>query len=474
MFKNNVYFKKYNCITIYIPYDEHKSTDILKKELTELLTLASDYNFIKKNEIKEFINNFLNTYIYDENNDIFNYSIDKIIRLVYFNNASYFYYSIFKDLEIIDKMYDYKYDRLYTIEDFYNGNLESIFKYGIIQPNYKSKKLIREQKENEYNEIIFKVENYNENTIIQNFLFDNGYSWEISGQNISNYVSSPMYLFADYTTKYIYHLKTNPERFIRIDPKIYGEIYNISNYLDSINFLQTGDIKKLPTYKPKKLIYESINENLDNTLYVFDLDDTLVYSERFEDKVKHLIKENITPEEILKNEISKIDVDLEILKYENGRIYFNDPFKIINVDNNPNWVRKKDRIYLIQPDSYFLTDYSLPIGINEKIVELYNNVKNKCIISVRPERMRSSIKEILNKFDIEYPNYGLYLYSKKYHALKSSWKADNIIKICNENNFNSVNYYDDNTKMIKKIKYHINNKININFYKIDGNIIKLF
>ena len=67
-----------------------------------------------------------------------------------------------------------------------------------------------------------------------------------------------------------------------------------------------------------------IKENSKNILYAFDLDDTLLYSERFEKQVKYLITETLTIEDILKRELKRINVDISKLKYADGRIYIED------------------------------------------------------------------------------------------------------------------------------------------------------
>ena len=142
-----------------------------------------------------------------------------------------------------------------------------------------------------------------------------------------------------------------------------------------------------------------------NTLYVFDLDDTLVETPRFEDLVIEYLKEDTTIKDILDNSIVKINIKLSDLKWENGRVYTDDPNNDIILQNNDkNWVRKGKRVYLLAPDEFGIIDISLPTEVRE-LVNLYNSVKNKCIVTARSEKIRSKIEKMLNNFGIEYPNY---------------------------------------------------------------------
>jgi hypothetical protein len=225
-----------------------------------------------------------------------------------------------------------------------------------------------------------------------------------------------------------------------------------------------------PSYKPKQI--KRTLENFDNfnrndILYVFDMDDTLVYSDEFEDHIRPLLNENITPEEIFNIELSKIDSDLSNLKYEHGRIYMDDPEKIIIIPKNSSWVRKKDRIYLTTPESYYMTTESMPNKTNKTILDLYNGVKDKAIVTARKEKYRDVTELALETLGIESPNYGLFMYPDETHSFKSKWKSDRLLELYDNDRFNEIHYYDDNIKLLKKMKHYLSkhNK-NIYLYKV--------
>ena len=79
--------------------------------------------------------------------------------------------------------------------------------------------------------------------------------------------------------------------------------------------------------------YLKIFENYeqDDTLYVFDFDDTLVNTPQFEDFAIEYLKEEITVKEIVDKSAAKIGVNKSDLKWQDGRIYVEDPNQKIDV-----------------------------------------------------------------------------------------------------------------------------------------------
>lgn len=269
----------------------------------------------------------------------------------------------------------------------------------------------------------------------------------------------------------IYRLKNSSEKDNDI---IYQFPVNEKEIIENLN---------MPTYKSKHIVRESnvINdfklwcESLDTqneegkVLHAFDMDETLVYSYGFESQVKDLIMEYLTPEDILNSEVRKIGTSIENLKYENGRIFFDDPNGEVEIPIKSSWVRKKGRIYLTQPDSFLLTSHSHPVGVHPKMVQLYNSVKNKAIITARYDSMRNKITSILQKLNIELPNCGLHMYPSKTKIFKAVWKSDVIIDLIKQHGFTEVHYYDDNIKLLKKMKTYLADKnLNIHLYKVSN------
>lgn len=251
-----------------------------------------------------------------------------------------------------------------------------------------------------------------------------------------------------------------------------NHILEFNDYKSIKSLLETGSLLNINSYfKPNQNVYESKTTNI---LNAFDLDDTLVFNSSYEENIKHLLLEYKTPEEIFLDKIDDRSIDISKLKYEDGRIYFNDPEKefIIN-DFDTDWVRKKDRVYLTQPDEYLLTDESLPISKNEKLVQLYNSSENKCIITARLDKTKSNIEKRINELGIKSPNYGIFMLNSKY-SNKVKFKANILIELHKNNKFDEINYYDDNMKLLRKLKTYLTeqNIENINLYKVTKDDIR--
>ena len=206
-------------------------------------------------------------------------------------------------------------------------------------------------------------------------------------------------------------------------------------------------------------------------LNAFDMDDTLVYSKRFEEHIKPmLVNEYLTPEIIMNNKLDDIGISIEELKYEDGRIYFDDPDEKVLIPNGSSWVRKKGRIYIIQPDAYFMTDESMPIGAYKDIVRLYNESENRCIITARNERLKSQTNKVLKKLGLKEPNFGLFMYPVNNFSYTHEYKSNKLLELQSLYNFDEIKYYDDNIKLIKKMKENLKDKnIPITFYKVTKN-----
>jgi hypothetical protein len=205
----------------------------------------------------------------------------------------------------------------------------------------------------------------------------------------------------------------------------------------------------------------------DNKLYVFDFDDTLVKTPSFEEVAYVYIKEDITVKDLLIKSLDLINKNISDLRYENGRIYIDDPDS--NIRYKGNWIRRGKRLYLTTPDIFSYMDESLPKEIKKEIVELYNMVENKCIVTARPEGSRKKIELTLKNLNLKMPKYGLYM---RPDGLKNAgeWKGYKIVELVNKYKFNNVVFYDDNSRYIKKAKKVVNAKLpDFNFEVIKVN-----
>jgi hypothetical protein len=199
-------------------------------------------------------------------------------------------------------------------------------------------------------------------------------------------------------------------------------------------------------------------------LYVFDFDDTLVKTHSFEDLASVYIKESKTVKELLIKSLDKVNMRISDLRYENGRIYIEDPNSKIEFKDN--WVRRGKRLYLTTPDLFSYIEESLPNETKKEMVEIYNSVEDKCIVTARPEGSRKNIESTLKNLNLNMPKFGLHMKPDK---LKNSgeWKGFKICEIAEKYKFNSVIFYDDNIRYIKKAKKVVNSRLpNLDFRAI--------
>lgn len=201
-----------------------------------------------------------------------------------------------------------------------------------------------------------------------------------------------------------------------------------------------------------------------DTLYIFDFDDTLVNSPSFEELAIQYLKEDLTIRDLLIQSVNRVGVNLNDLKWQDGRIYVLDPEK--KYREYANWVRKGDRLYLFSPNLFHTSDISLPKTTKPEIVNLYKSVENKCIVTAREETIRDKVTSKLKDFGLKLPKYGLHMAPKGEKNL-GSWKGEKIVELIKETGFTKAIFYDDNQKYIKRATKVVKEKLpNLDFKTI--------
>lgn len=212
--------------------------------------------------------------------------------------------------------------------------------------------------------------------------------------------------------------------------------------------------------------YLKLYENFDNILYIFDFDDTLVDAPSFDNLVINYLREEFNFKGELYKSLNMIGVDINDLKYQDTRIYVDDPNFSINVSGN--WARKGQRVYMIEPYSYMFSDLSLPTKLLPTS-EIYKKCKNKAIVTARPVSIKHKIESSMKRLGLELPNYGLFMYDKDSHTRVGEWKGHKIVELVNNTGFKDVVFYDDNSKYIKAVRNIVNRElpgVNIKIVKV--------
>lgn len=199
-------------------------------------------------------------------------------------------------------------------------------------------------------------------------------------------------------------------------------------------------MKWLNSYKKFELLHTP-------ELHIFDLDGTLVYSPSFEELAIKWLSENVTIRDLIEKSINIINADINDLKWQDGRIYINDPHKKYIASKN--WVRKNDRLYLITPNEFHTSEISLPAKKIQKIVDIYNSIEDKCIVTARSEQIRNEIINRIKELGMEMPKYGVHMAPENSRNL-GTWKGNKIVEILKNTGFKSATFYDDNAKYIRK------------------------
>jgi hypothetical protein len=196
------------------------------------------------------------------------------------------------------------------------------------------------------------------------------------------------------------------------------------------------------------------------TLYVFDFDDTLMVTPRYEDIALKFLNENLTVKELLDRSVKRIGIDKSKLKVQDRRIFFEDPNK--EYKEVKDWVRKGTRMYLVQPDEFCYLEESLPKQIKE-LFNLYNSVVDKCIVTARPESMRNKIEFVLKQFGFQNSKWGLHMCPDG-RINAGQWKGEKIVELAKTTGFENVIFYDDNSKYIRGAKKVVSKELpNLNF-----------
>ena len=187
-----------------------------------------------------------------------------------------------------------------------------------------------------------------------------------------------------------------------------------------------------------------------NVLHLFDFDNTLVFTPNYNDLVIDYLNESI--DELVDMSLNFIKADKDMLKTQDGRVFIEDPNHNINIKGN--WVRKKDRVYMVEPHKYLNNEISKPKRAS-RLKKFYNIAENKCIVTARPESSRSLVESSLNELGFDDP-IELYMLPKEAKNQRK-WKAEKIKSIMEKGEFKGYRFYDDKSKIVKEVDKMVKN-----------------
>jgi len=237
----------------------------------------------------------------------------------------------------------------------------------------------------------------------------------------------------------------------------------------------------------------------DKTLYVFDMDDTLIETPRLTDFVSVENGQIKTENENLKEVIEKIKGIFSSLFFK--EICFkksNDFIVVLDCRNkNPLGSEQLDFIQDLTPEQlqnaglknstkkellrtlgeengvlvlnpfpgFFDAKETIGTLINPEILSIYKAVKNKMILTGRKEILRKDIEQRLKEVGIDAPNFGLHLFLPGRVSI-SEYKEKIIQDSIINNGWSEIHFFEDREDWLDKIAAKISEKFpDVKFHK---------
>jgi hypothetical protein len=237
----------------------------------------------------------------------------------------------------------------------------------------------------------------------------------------------------------------------------------------------------------------------DKTLYVFDMDDTLIETVKLSDIVNVENYKIKTEDENIKEYIKKIkgifyslfskelcfekkddsiiildcgtkkaigveylDLIQDITSEQLQQVSLKDSTKkyLLRV------IEEKNGFLVLKPfPGFYDTKETLGNKINQKIVSIYESVENKMILTGRNERMRQDVEEKLKVLKISKPNFGLYLFPGGCNTIVN-YKIKTIEDSILDNGWKEIHFFEDKEEWLEKAFIEITDKFSeIKFHK---------
>lgn len=134
---------------------------------------------------------------------------------------------------------------------------------------------------------------------------------------------------------------------------------------------------------------------------------------------------------------------------------------------------KEGYLIISQISDFFTNPDTIGVINNSELIDVYNNAKNKMILTGRREELRKDIENKLKKANIQFPNLGLFLYTQNNEnpSIKE-YKANVVINSVINYNWDEIHFYEDNETWLSYIKESVLKKFpNVKF--IDHHIQNL-
>jgi hypothetical protein len=237
----------------------------------------------------------------------------------------------------------------------------------------------------------------------------------------------------------------------------------------------------------------------DKTLYIFDMDNTLIETPKFVDFVNVENGEIKTENENIKEYINKLKGIYSLLLFKeicfkrsgdfivvvdcrNAKEFGKEQIEIINnltleqfqkVGFKNSAKKELQRAFEIKDGLLVLREFpgfyesENTVGdiVVKRILSIYSSVKNKMILTGRKEKLRGKIEERLKELNIEMPNFGLILFPSGSMSIPE-YKIKAIENTILENGWKEIHFFEDRAEWLNKAAVEISKKFpEIKFHK---------
>ncbi|MFA5067957.1 MAG: hypothetical protein WC466_08015 [Candidatus Izemoplasmatales bacterium] len=226
------------------------------------------------------------------------------------------------------------------------------------------------------------------------------------------------------------------------------------------------------------------------TLYIFDMDDTLLKTPKLFDFVNVNNGDIVTDDTNVQDAVKKLksffwsiffknicfekkDEEIFVVDCESKRklgseyIGFIEDLSQENVMNSgekssskKNTLRivgeKDGNLIVRQIPGFYNKKETLGNIINPDVFKIYKSAKNKMIITGRNEELREDIIQNFLDNGIDLPNFGLYLFKGGRKGI-SDFKVETIINTIKENNWEEIHFFEDRQDWLNKAEQEVVN-----------------
>jgi hypothetical protein len=198
---------------------------------------------------------------------------------------------------------------------------------------------------------------------------------------------------------------------------------------------------------------------MSKTIHIFDLDDSLTVTPVFADFIGVKDGEQVSPDsnypeyfkmaraafwDRLSKPVSFVRKGdfIIVINKSTGKPFDGDAMNYFRDRMGQKMVEVFNDILILRSFTGFHSDpRTIGKRVNEPVYEAYKSATNRMILTGRDEKLRPEIEKTLSEIGVEYPNYGLLMYSGNEGIKK--FKTRVIAESIRKNGWEEVHFYED-------------------------------